>query len=158
MTTLEIITGIVAIYGALLATVTFVTQRVEKRRRLKVDLSLGFIAPDLAEPVDVVFLEAANSGDAPVHLSSCVLALPETKEKLVARFNYSREFPVTLNPGESIKAWLKSETFIETVQRQTTVSSLTVIAEFSNKGGSIFRSKPQRFVLGRMLFAKKHAG
>jgi hypothetical protein len=157
MTTTEIITAILALYGAVLATFTFVVQQLEKRKKIVATLSLGFAACGRSSPVDVVTFEAANAGDVPVHVSSCHLFLPETKEKLVAAFQFNRDFPVTLNPGESVQAWLESEKFIEIVRKTKTVSELLVVAEFSNKGGSTFRSKPERFNLEKMLFAKQNA-
>jgi len=157
MSNTEIITAILALYGALLATFTFVVQQLEKRKKVVATLSLGFIARGRSTPIDIVSFEAANAGKVPVHVSSCHLLLPETKEKLVAVFQFDRDFPVTLNPGESVQAWIESEKFIEIVRKTKTVSELLVVAEFSNKGGSTFRSKPQRFNIEEMLFAKQNA-
>jgi hypothetical protein len=157
MTATEIITAILALYGAVLATFTFVVQQLGKRKKIVATLSLGFVTGGRSTPVDVVTLEAANAGHVPVHVSSCHLFLPETKEKLVAAFHFNRDFPVTLNPGESVQAWLESEKFIEIVRKTKTVSELLVVAEFSNKGGGIFRSKPEQFNLAKMLFAKQNA-
>lgn len=157
MTTTEIITAALALYGAALATFTFVVQQIDKRKKIITTLSLGFVAQGQSSPVDIVTFEAANSGEVPVHVSSCHLLLPETKEKIVALFQFNRDFPVTLNPGESVQAWLESEKFIEIVRKTKTVTELLVVAEFSNKGGNTFRSKPERFNLDDMMFAKKNA-
>ena len=157
MSTLDLVTIIVAIYGAMLATFTFVIQQIEKREKVKATLSLGFVSHGASKPIDVVILEAANFGNVPVHLSSCHLSLPATKDKLVARFQYSREFPVTLNPGESVTARIESETFIQIVRKSMNVSEVVAVAEFSNKGGGSFRSKPERLIFDRMLFAKENA-
>ena len=157
MSTTEIITAILAFYGAALATFTFVVQQLEKRKKIIATLQLGFVARGRSAPVDIVSFEAANAGKVPVHVSSCHLFLPETKEKFVAAFQYDRDFPVTLNPGESVQAWIESEKFIEIVRKTKTVSELLVVAEFSNKGGSKFRSKTERFKLDEMLYAKQNA-
>lgn len=154
MTLAEIITSILAFYGAALATYTFVIQQMGKRKKVIATLSLGFISRGKSSPIDIITLEAANSGSVPVHISSCHLVLPETKEKLIADFHLNRDFPVTLNPGESVQVWLESETFVDIVRKTKTVTEILVIAEFSNKGGSIFRSNPERFNLDNMLFAK----
>jgi hypothetical protein len=157
MNTTEIITAILAFYGAALATFTFVAQQLEKRKKIIAMLQLGFVARGRSTPVDIVSFEAANAGQVPVHVSSCILLLPETKEKFVAAFQFDRDFPVTLNPGESVQAWIKSEKFIEIIRKTKTVSELLVVAEFSNKGGSKFRSKPERFNLDKMLYAKQNS-
>lgn len=157
MSVTEIITAILALYGAALATFTFTVQQLEKRKKILTTLSLGFVSRGALPPIDIITLEAANAGNVPVHISSCHLLLSETKEKLVADFRFNRDLPVTLNPGESVQGWLPSEKFIEIVRKTKTVSQLLVAAEFSNKAGSIFRSKPERLNLEKMLFAKQNA-
>lgn len=153
----EIITAAIALYAALLATFTFIVQQMEKRGKIRVSLSLGFVARGQEDPVDVVSLEAANHGNVPVHLSSCHLNLPHTKEKLIAHFHFDKDFPITLNPGESIQAWLESHQFIEIVRKNKSVDEIVASAEFSNKGNGVFRSKPQNLNLKTMLFAKEQS-
>lgn len=156
MSTFAVATVVIAVYGAALATFTFAAQQFEKRRRVKVTLSRGFIAQGPSNCIDIISLEAANAGQVPVHLSSCYLSLPEAKEKFISYLRYSREFPVTLNPGESVEAWIESEKFIEIIRKSKTVSEIVAVAIFSNKGGGVFRSKAEKFVLDDMLFAKEH--
>lgn len=153
----EIITAFVAVYGALLATFTLVVQVREKRQRVTVTLSQGFIAEGGGGAVDVLILEAANGGAVPIYLSTCQLRLPATKEKLFSRLAYNKDFPATLNPGESVQAWLSSETFVAAIRKSKSIEEITVVAEFSNKGGGVYRSKALLVNLEKMFFAKQHA-
>jgi hypothetical protein len=155
LTTNEWITAGIATYAALVSTFTLIVQQLEKRRKIRTELSLGFIALERRDPIDVITIEATNFGNVPVHLSNCVIRLPKTKEKLVALFKYSKDFPITLNPGESIEAWLPSEKFVELARKINLPNDVVLVGEFSNKSSRGFRSKPYPAKLDQMLFAKE---
>ncbi len=154
MSTTEILTAIVAVYGALLATFTLVVQQREKRRKIKVKLRLGFLGGAQGDTTDIIIMEAANSGLVPVHLSSCCFHLPETKKQLIARFSYDKEMPITLAPGESVQAWMLSEKFVEAVRKEGNQTEVKVAAKFSNKAGGEYSSKPEVLNLEKMLYTK----
>jgi hypothetical protein len=153
----EWITAGIATYAALVSTFTLVVQQFEKRKKIRTELSLGFIAQERSEPIDVIKIEAINFGNVPVHLSNCVIKLPKTKEKVVANFEYSKDFPMTLNPGESIQAWFPSEKFLKVAKDKNLQNDVVLVGEFSNKGSKGFQSKPYPAKLDQMLFAKEHA-
>lgn len=157
MSTVEIITAVVAIYGAGLATYTFIVQRLEKRHRVKVKLWLGFLSVGSNDAKDIVILEAANSGVTHVHLSECCIELPENENRFIAKFNYDREFPATLAPGESVQAFIESAVFIKAARDSGYDKSVRAIAKFSNKGGDIFKSKEENLNLDLMLYAEKNS-
>lgn len=154
MSTIEIITAVIAIYGALLSTVTFALHKLEKRQRIKVKLWLGFVAVGPSNPEDVVIMEAANAGSVAVHLSNCCIRLPD-KQQFVARFHYDKPLPVTISPGESVQAFLASEKFMETLKKNDYPTIVTVSAEFSNKAGKVFRSKKETLNLDKLMFTKE---
>jgi hypothetical protein len=153
----EWITAAIATYAALVSTFTLIVQQLEKRKKIRTELSLGFIAPGRSQPIDVITIEATNFGNVPVHLSSCLIRLPNTKEKVVAVFEYNKDFPITLNPGENIQAWLSSEKFIEIAKKSKIPNDVVLVGEFSNKSLKGFRSKPYPAKLDEMLFAKQQA-
>lgn len=157
MSIIEVITALVALYGAGLATFTFSVQQLEKKHRVKVKLWLGFIGAGQNGAKDIVLLEAANSGVTHVHLSECCIELPDKKENFIARFNYDRDFPSTLAPGESVQAFIDSETFIKAARESGYDKSVIARAKFANKGGDIFRSKEEKLDLDTMLFAEKNS-
>lgn len=157
LSTNEWITAGIAIYAALVSTATLIVQQLEKRNKVQTELSLGFIASGNRDAVDIVAIEATNFGNVPVHLSNCVIRLPKSREKLVAIFQYNKNFPITLNPGESIQAWLPSEKFIELARKINLTNDVVLVGEFSNKSLGRFRSKPFPAKLDQMLFAKEQA-
>ena len=65
-----LITALVALYGAALSTYTLVSSRHDKRRRVKVELSTGFLVhgPDLS--TYMLFIGVSNPGHIPVTLQS----------------------------------------------------------------------------------------
>ena len=157
LTANELITAAIAIYGALMATFTFATQQIDKRKKIRVTISLGFAAFRRDTPIDVVSIEAANFGNVPVHLSKCQFNFPSSKEKMMAVFKYDKNFPITLNPGESIVAMLESEKFVQLAKSQNLPNEILVNGEYSNKGNGIFRSKNEKWKIDEMLFAKESA-
>lgn len=156
MNTTEVITGVIAIYGALLSTATFVLHNLGKRQRVKVKLYLGVAAAGPSKPEDIVVIEAANIGSIMVHLSNCCIRLPDGQQ-FIARFRYDKSLPISLSSGESVQAFIASEIFIKTLEKNNYPKKIEVRAEFSNKAGKVFRSKKQKLDLEGLLYAKEHA-
>ena len=154
----ELLTAAIAIYGALVSTFTLVLHQREKKQKVTVKLWLGMLGVGKSSVVDIVIMEAANAGSVPVHLSNCCYLIPHSKKKLVARFEYDKEMPITLAPGESVQAWIKSENFIEVLKKEGCTNQVTVVAQFSNKAGRDFVSKPETVQFDKLLYAKNTPG
>lgn len=156
MTTNEILTLAISGGALLLSVFTLFLHQHEKRQKVKVKLWLGFMAASPQRAEDVVIIEAANAGNVNVHLSNCCIKLPN-KKNFVANFYYDKKLPLTLSPGEAAQAFIESEKFIEIVRKDGYEKEIEVVAEFSNKAGGTFHSKPETLNLEDMLFAKKNA-
>jgi len=154
----ELLTAAIAIYGALLSTFTLVLHQREKKQKVTVKLWLGMLGVGKSSVVDIVIMEAANAGSVPIHLSNCCYLIPHSKKKLVARFEYDKEMPITLAPGESVQAWMKSEDFIATLKKEGYNNQVKVVAQFSNKAGREFLSKAEVWELDKLLYAKNNPG
>lgn len=152
----QILTLAIAGSALLLSVFTLVLHQREKRQIIKVKLWLGFAAVGPSKPEDIVIIEAANAGSVDVHLSNCCIKLPNNKN-FVANFYYDKKLPVTLAPGEAVQAFLESEKFRDTMLKEGYEKEIQVIAEFSNKAGRAFHSKPEELNLDEMLFAKENA-
>lgn len=155
MSPTEIITAAVALYGATLSTITLLLHRREKRQRIRVKLWLGFIGNPLVGIKDVVIIEAANTGNVPVYISSYSYHLPEKKKKVVGNFVSDKPIPCTLAPGEGVQVWIESEKFVELVKAEGFKKEVQVVGEFSNKAGRVFRSEAQTLEIDKLLYAKR---
>ncbi len=99
----EIITILIAIYGAILSTFNRITQWRNNMFRLNVKIKWVMPEPlgDLREPT--VFLVASNPGKRIITLSSCGFFAPDNK-KLPFIFRESTlNFPYELESGKSCK-------------------------------------------------------
>lgn len=157
MTPTEIITAAVALYGAILSTVTIVLHKREKRQKIKVKLWLGFVGNKIAGIKNVVLMEAANAGSVQVYLANYSYYLPDSKKKLVGKFESDKPIPCTLAPGEGVQVWFDSKKFVDLIKAEGFEKEVTVAAEFSNKAGRVFRSKPEKLELSKLLYAKENS-
>jgi hypothetical protein len=106
MDTSDIITLIIAAYGAVLATVTAVVDLRTKLRRVKVTLSHGFLGYGSHVSDTQLIMEAANLGSRPVTIVAMGILLPD-KEKLYAPYAPGQtQLPVALAEGENCRTWV----------------------------------------------------
>ena len=79
----DLITAIIAIYGATLSTYNLIVARTERIRRVTVTLSWGLTGSGSA-PVTIFLLTAANAGKRPVTIANWHLLLPNKKRDFCA--------------------------------------------------------------------------
>lgn len=70
MSPFEWLTAIVALYGAILSSIVFISQRMRFRRTLKVILRIGFSIVSGEAPQTILVLEVRNPGNRAVTLTS----------------------------------------------------------------------------------------
>jgi len=74
-----IIIALVALYGAVLSTYTLLSNRSDRRRHVKVDLSMGFLTfPDRLSS-HMLLVTASNPGNRPVTVCGVGINLPNKK-------------------------------------------------------------------------------
>ena len=100
-----IITAIVALYGAILSTVSILSQRKDKKRQILVKLSNGFLTfgPELSPAM--LFIEASNPGHIPVNINSPGIILPDKRTIVFPSPQGDVSFPHSLPPGENCRVW-----------------------------------------------------
>jgi hypothetical protein len=97
----DIITALVALYGAVLATITFVHQRRKDRTEVTTTLSIGLEALPSYVSEPQLLLQAANTGFRPVTLGSGFLKLPDNRTLVFPNARSDVRFPHELQPGKS---------------------------------------------------------
>jgi hypothetical protein len=102
-----IVTALVAVYGAVFATITFVQQRRQRQESLRVRLSNGIVdmGTGQASPL-MLFVEIANICDHPTELQPPHIRLPDRKilmpmQPVILGESRSR-FPYVLDPRRHI--------------------------------------------------------
>ena len=96
-----LITTLVALYGALLSTYNLISSRRDKRRRVKVELSVGVLQGTL-----VLLFEVSNPGHIAVTIQPPRLQLPKRGGTIVFPTPRSDvQFPHDLSPGTKCTVW-----------------------------------------------------
>jgi len=103
----QILTAIVAIYGAILSTIIFTSRRREKQRRLKVNFSNGFLtyAHDLSEAM--LFITISNPGNRDVTINVPSISLPDGKPLVFPTLNPMLAFHINLKKVQNVRYGLK---------------------------------------------------
>lgn len=137
----DIVTMLVALYGATLATVTFVAQRREKSARLQVSCDLGFEFSSKGASETLLMLKAANVGHVPVTLSSYGLALPGDKSMMMPMFPQSVQFPYELTAGKSCTVHLPIKSVARGLSENGYGGRVKLVPKFSDQTGKVHIGK-----------------
>ena len=96
-----IVTGIVAVFGALLSTWNAVSKQLEKRRRVTVKVSRGFETYGPVLGPSSVIVTALNKGHLSVTLSGVGILLPDGGTVVYLGQSGNTRFPHELESGKS---------------------------------------------------------
>ena len=100
-----LITALVALYGAALSTYTLISSRLDKRRRIKVELSKGFLPTDVDPPKTMLFIQVSNPGHITVTIQPPGIQLPGGGTRVFRNPNSDVGFPHDLDPGKACTVW-----------------------------------------------------
>ena len=102
----EILTLIIAGYGASLATYTAIADQRTKRRKVNVSLRNGFLTygPEVSELQ--LFVEAVNSGARPVTITAIGILLPDGEQMYVPTLPGAARLPLELMEGQGCRVWI----------------------------------------------------
>lgn len=105
----EIITPAVAVLGLGLSIYNTMQARRDKRPKLRVNVSFGFLAfgPRLSD--QKTFFEVGNGWNQPVTLASLCMPLPGKRSMAFPQLDGEMPMPVVLTPGQSTKFWMNSD-------------------------------------------------
>ena len=138
---IEISAGVVAWYGAIVATLSafiLFLNYLRDRGRIKVKLSQGFLAygSNLGKDVQL-FIEAINVGRRPVTLTSVGFSLKNGKQLVIIKPE-PINFPYELQEGKSIQVWVDKNDIFQSVPREKTKITC---AWYRDATGKIYKTK-----------------
>jgi len=107
ISSIEIITALVAVYGAALSTIIFIKDQNKHKRKVTIKLSNGFLTSDRGLSDPMLIFEIANPGQKSVTLVGPKITLPDNKSMFFPEIGSIVRFPATLEEGKSIQAWIK---------------------------------------------------
>jgi hypothetical protein len=141
MDTKDVITIIVAIYGAALSTFNFLIAYLERRRRVTVKLTRGIIGT-VPEPTNTFILTAANPGHRLVTLSGCSLLLPNRQQLIMLGAAGSVQFPCDLKEGQSCAVYFPLIEVVEAMLKEGFSGRIALKAVFRDALGNNYESEP----------------
>jgi hypothetical protein len=143
------LTTIIALYGAGLATVLgvlelyrFRIEQAEKKPRVEVTVSTGFLSQGPTTSPAMLVLEAANSGSQPVTLNGIPsLLLPDKQKVILLGAESDVEFPHELLPGKKCTFWRDIKKLASSLKTKGYSGQLNVVGEFKDAIGNSYKSK-----------------
>lgn len=138
----EVITAIVAAYGALLATYNVIALRREKKPQIEITLSSGVRFDTSGQPSKpMLFLKAANRGDRVVTLNSHGVRLPD-KTTLYTPVPISDvSFPFELQKDKSCTVYIPLEELERDLRNSGYENQVKLVGIYADMVGRKYRSK-----------------
>ena len=144
----EISTAAVAVYAALLSTVTLVSQRRDKRRTVAVKTFYGKRITGSGPSDDMVFLEASNPGSRPVMLTSAGFSLGKMGQILLPPREGFPTFPHQLNEGASCNLFVELRHIKRDLDRDGHSGKVKLTGFYRDALGKIYTARPTRIDVG----------
>ena len=146
-----ILTALVAVYGAGLATYTAVSSYLRNRRHIKVELSLGIMAPAIGNTSTVLLITASNPGDKPVTANSITLELPDRKHAILPHYPGSAQLPKELLPGQALTVYVDAHDFSKDTRDSGYSGTVRLRARCYEATGQLFKSKKLKYSIESWL-------
>ncbi len=143
MSDLQVATDI-AVYAAVLSTVVFIWQIRTKVPRVKVSICLGNVGyiQDLSGPSEqMVIMEAVNTGERPVTLSTVGLYAPPKRILQVPIPLSHVTFPHQLAPLTACSCWTPLSQFRSDMRRMNYSGKVKVRSWYRDQTGKVYKSR-----------------
>jgi len=132
----DVLTAIVAIYGALLATLTYRRQNRLEQKSLRVSLSNGVFTGDLGLGARVLIIEIVNTGKRPVTVTGAGFQTSQGNSLVVFRdASNAIPFPRELSDSQSVRVYYDwthfKQSYLETRAGDPTYMITRVFAQDS---------------------------
>ncbi|MFE4571349.1 hypothetical protein [Paenibacillus chitinolyticus] len=131
----QILTAIIALYGAVLSTITFYSNKKEKTRQLEVKIYNGFLTygPELSEAM--LFIEIVNKGYKKAVVNVPSLVLPDRKTIIFPNPQANVQFPYSIEEGTNCQVWCEIPELVRTLNQYGYSGKIKLKASVSEQGG-----------------------
>ena len=149
---IQFATTVVAIIAVFLSVVTYVTNRRERRRIVKVSLSIGLITYGSTVVSESVIITCSNPGNRRVTVSSVFVLLP-LDNTLVSRnqSDGSHVLPHDLEEGKSCTVWLPVKDVAENLKNHGFGNIVKFRGACRDAIGNVYKSKEISFSVDEWL-------
>lgn len=142
----EIITIIIAIYGAILSTFNRITQWRNNMFRVNVKIKWGAMpqpSGDLGKAM--IFLIATNPGQRVVTISSYGFIAPDNNNLFFPYRKTTLNFPYELTPGKSCEEIFMAGEFAKDLKHMGYTGEIELIGFYGDELDRTYKSKPWKF-------------
>lgn len=142
----KIVTIVIACYGAILSTCTLISNRRDKKRRIKVAFSRGFLTyfvGGLSE--EMLFITVTNPGDRTVRIMAPGVLLPDKRNMVIPVPTGDVTFPHDLPEGRDCKIWEPLKIFRSELQKLGFEGTIDLVPFVDNAVGGRYLGKKWRF-------------
>lgn len=145
-----LVTALVAVYGAALSTYIFISNRRERKRQVKVTMSLAVLGTS-PEVTDIVALTAANPGSRPVTLTGVTVEMPDENKYVLFKPGGDVSLPYTLEDGKNCTQWLKTRGLAEWLRKEGHSGVVRLVGVFRDAVGTRYHSSPFGFDIDKWV-------
>lgn len=140
------LSDILAIYAALLATYTFVVQRLDRKPKVKSLFTQGLLAGHFGDAETILSFEAVNVGDRNVSIQGHGVILPGGQTVTFTDLHpVSARLPKELSPGQSVKLFRDPVDFAAQLYAKGYRGTLRLVSFFLDAEGRRYKSRVLRF-------------
>ncbi|MCM3628779.1 hypothetical protein M3194_15655 [Paenibacillus glycanilyticus] len=137
----QIITVGIALYGAVMSTITFVANKKEKTRQLEADITNGFLTYDHGLSGGMLFLTVRNKGYKTASINAPFLLLPNKSKIVFTRPQSNVTFPYKLEEGTDCQIWIEIGDIAEMLYERGYRGEVKLQCGVNENGGKTIYSK-----------------
>ena len=149
----KIIIAIVAIYGAIMSTITFFSKHKEKQRQLKVSFSNGFTPYGDNLGGLMLIITVSNPGFRDVTINVPRLILSDKKTVVFPNPQSDVRFPHKLEEGTKCIVWTEMKELAQNLKRNGYNGVIKIDADVEDGAGQTYKSeKPWELDVDKVSF------
>lgn len=145
MPVIGLLTVLIALYGAILSTYIFVSQKKANKRTIKVKLSTGFISMGSSLGETRLIIEIINPGNRTVTICSTGLNLPGSKTVPSLGDNTHIKMPHELTEGKNCHFWFGMKNLASGLKDAGLSGKVMVVGYATDGADNTYTSKPYPF-------------
>jgi len=150
----QIITTVLAVYGALLASYTFWVTLRDKKRTLKVELHYALAPLPIEGVEELITIRVSNPCFQNVTASSVALELPDKRQIVYPDPRSDKPLPHELTPGTNLTVLNNSQELAKSLLEAGFTGTISLIGSCSDAVGGNHKSKPFEFNINDALNRK----
>lgn len=149
----DLLIAIAAIYGAILSTINFIVKIIEKKRKIKVTISIVkmYDQKGYSPSPDLIQVQAVNYGNKDVNLDCIGFILPNNGQIIPKIPNSNISFPCRLKSGENCAFWEEAKVFAKKIKDKNFSGDIKIKGFFKDPMNKTYKSKNMKFNIDRFL-------